>query len=143
MGNYTVVVQDANGCDIEVPIVIDGPTEALAMAITRVDDEVCSSDDNGLIEVQITGGTAPYEYSLQESNGPFTAVGDPNSLIIDNLDGGAYLIYIRDVNGCSENMLQEIMVGADLTATYETTYECRDGQPFNSTEVTVQDESLA
>ncbi|GAB5539389.1 MAG: hypothetical protein Salg2KO_14920 [Salibacteraceae bacterium] len=143
VGNYTVVVQDANGCDIEVPIVISGPTEALAMEITRVDHEVCSSDNNGLIEVQITGGTAPYEYSLQESNGPFVAVSNPNSLILDNLDGGAYLIYIRDANGCTENMLQEIMVGADLTATYETTYECRDGQPFNSTAVTVQDEAIA
>lgn len=142
VGSYTVLVQDANGCDIEVPIIISGPTEALAMAITRVDDEVCSSDDNGLIEIQITGGSAPYEYSLQDSNGPFTAVGNPNALILDNLDGGAYLIYIRDANGCTQNMIQEIMVGADLTATYETIYECRDGQPFNSTTVTVLDESM-
>jgi len=142
VGSYTVVVQDANGCDIEVPIVISGPTEALAMDITRVDDEVCSSDDNGLIEVRITGGTAPYEYSLQDSNGPFTAVADPNALILDNLDGGAYLIYIRDANGCTENMLQEIMIGADLTASYETIYECRDGQPYTSTTITIEDQSV-
>jgi len=143
VGNYTVIVQDANGCDVEVPLEINGPTEALTMSVTRVDDELCSSDDNGLIELQITGGTGPYEYSLQNSSGPYTAVADPNSFILDNLDGGAYLIYIRDVNGCSENIVQEVMIGADLTATYETAYECRDGQPFNRTTITMQDQSVA
>ncbi|MRI02618.1 T9SS type B sorting domain-containing protein, partial [Kriegella sp. EG-1] len=143
VGSYTVIVQDANGCDVEVPVVIDGPTEALDVAITRVEDELCSSDDNGIIELQITGGTAPYEYSLQNTSGSFSPVDNPNSLIIDNLDGGPYIVYIRDSNSCTENILQEIQVGADLTATFETIYECRDGQPVNSTTVSVQDDTIA
>ncbi|MBM1104879.1 T9SS type B sorting domain-containing protein [Aurantibacter crassamenti] len=143
VGSYTVIVQDANGCDVEVPIVITGPTEALAVTITRVEDELCSSDDNGLIELQITGGTAPYEYSLQNSSGSFSPVSNPNALVIDNLDGGAYIVYIRDANSCTENVLQEIEVGADLTATFETISECRDGQPVNITTVTVEDDTIA
>jgi len=89
-GTYSVVVQDANGCEIIIDnILVDGPAAALAIAVARVDDEVCSSDDNGLIELQISGGTAPYEYNLTGANDPSTAV-TRSTLVLDNLDGGFY-----------------------------------------------------
>lgn len=141
-GTYSVIVQDANGCEIVVDnILVDGPTAVLAVNVTRVEDEVCSTDDNGLIELEITGGTAPYEYNLTGTNDPSTAV-TGSTLLLDNLDGGFYNIFIKDANGCEEIVIQEVKVGVDLTATYETIEECRNGQPYNSTIVTLENADL-
>lgn len=142
-GSYSVFVQDTNGCEIEVPVFIDGPSAPLDAAILRVENEICSSDDNGLIEVSITGGTAPYQYNLESADGTFTTVLDPTSLILDNLDGGiAYPIYIKDANGCTKLLLQEISLGTDLSASIKTEYICEDRQPKSVTTVTLDDPEL-
>ncbi len=141
-GTYSVVVQDANGCEIIIDnILVDGPAAALAIAVARVDDEVCSSDDNGLIELQISGGTAPYEYNLTGANDPSTAV-TGSTLVLDNLDGGFYNIFIKDANGCDEVVVQEVKVGVDLAATYEIIDECREGQPYNSVTISLENTDL-
>ncbi len=141
-GIYSVTVQDANGCEFIVEnILVDAPSAALAVDVARVDDEVCSSDDNGLIELQISGGTAPYEYNLTGVNDPSTAVSG-SALVLDNLDGGFYNIFIKDANGCDEVVVQEVKVGVDLTASYETIEECRNGQPYTRTTVTLKNTDL-
>ena len=59
---------------------------------------VCSDGTDGKIEVNISGGTPPYSYSV--NNGAWMdvigAVGK-----IDNLIGGIYQINIKDANGCT------------------------------------------
>ncbi len=141
-GIYVIIVQDANGCEIIVDnILIDSPTSALAVDVVRVDDEECSTDDNGLIELALSGGTAPYEYNMTGANDPFTAISG-NNLVLNNLDGGFHNIFITDANGCKEIVIQEVKVGVDLIATYETVYECTDGQPTNRLTVTLDNEDL-
>ncbi len=146
VGTYAVFVQDANGCSIDVPFTIDGPAAAVTTEVVEVIHEVCSSDDNGSIEIRISGGTAPYEYSTVSPAGPYSAVTDPNSLLIDNLDGGtSYVVFIRDANECTpaQDIIEEINVGANLTANYETVYECTNGQPSNTTTITLSDAAIS
>ncbi len=141
-GTYSVIVQDANGCEVTVNnITIVAPTAALLANVTRVEDEVCSSDDNGLIEVEITGGTAPYKYNLTSPTDSFTAISG-STLILDNLDGGFYEIYVEDANNCAYALVQEVKVGSNLSATIEAINECNNGQPFYSASVVFEDANL-
>ncbi|MFK7811654.1 MAG: T9SS type B sorting domain-containing protein [Maribacter sp.] len=141
-GTYSVIIQDASGCEFSIDnIIVNAPTAALATNVVRVEDEECSTDNNGLIELAISGGTAPYEYNLTALNDPSTSISG-STLLLDNLDGGFYNIYIKDANGCYDLVVQEVKVGVDLTASYETLYECKDGVPFQTTTVTLENEDL-
>ncbi len=141
-GTYTVIVQDQNGCQVVVDnFQVVAPTAALAAEVIRVEDEECSTDDNGLIELELSGGTAPYSYSLGDPNGTYAPITGTN-MVLPDLDGGYYEIYLRDANGCSLPILQEVRLGVDLTASHETVYECRDGQPFGITTVTLLDDTV-
>lgn len=141
-GTYSVIVQDANGCEIAVNnIVVDSPTAALNAIVTRVEDEVCSSDDNGVIEVSLSGGTAPYEYNLSSPADAYTSVGSA-TLLLDNLDGGFYEIYLKDANGCQFVLVQEVKVGSNLSSEIDKINECIDGIPTYGVSVIFDDSTL-
>ncbi|QCX02147.1 T9SS type B sorting domain-containing protein [Aggregatimonas sangjinii] len=141
-GDYTVIVQDQNGCQVVVEAIpVIAPTAPLAADVVRVEDEECSTDNNGLIELNLSGGTAPYAYSVGNPNGTFTDVSGAN-LILSDLDGGYYEIYLRDANGCTLPVVQEVRLGVDLSASHETVYECLDGEAHSITTVRVLDESV-
>ena len=142
VGSYTVIVQDVNGCERTTSFTVTGPSEALATQIVRVVDEVCSSDDNGLIEIAITGGTSPYSYTVGDNQGTYSSVSG-GTLLLDNLDGGFYEIFVKDANDCAAEMIfQEVKVGSDLSATIETGSECNEGQPNYTASVIFDDETL-
>ncbi len=141
VGEYTVFVQDNSDCQTTVSVSILGPTVPLSADITQVGDEVCSSYDNGFIEVTLAGGTAPYEYNLVGFNEPFSPISG-TVLSLNDLDGGFYTLYIKDANGCEETILQEIKVGSDLTSSVVTSSECANGQPIYGATVVFEDTTL-
>lgn len=61
-------------------------------ATVRVTPADCVTGQGGSIIVDATGGTRPYEYSLD--NGPFQT-----SNVFTNVSGGTHLVTIRDANG--------------------------------------------
>ncbi len=143
-GNYTVFVQDANGCETSLPLTIGGPTAPLSTDNIVVQNEICTQDDDGFISFDILGGTAPYEYSLNDKAGPYSGINNASPFILSDLDGGGgYLIFIRDANGCETIVSADVAPGVDLTATYENIYECKDGQPYQTTSITLNNEELA
>lgn len=94
-GNYDVVVRDANSCSYPFagnPVVISEPTIVQATAV--VTDASCTNSNNGSIQVTASGGTSPYNFSL--NNGPFF----PNSTFTA-VASGSYTILVSDVNGCT------------------------------------------
>lgn len=143
VGTYTVIIQDKNGCEVSRDFEVTGPPELETQQV-RIVDEVCSSDDNGLIEYTITGGTPPYSYALGDDPTNFITLSD-GTLLLDNLDGGFYEIIIQDANDCepiSEDIYVEVKVGSNLTSTIETLNECKDGLPFYTASVVFEDEDL-
>lgn len=66
-GNYLLNVLDANGCEAAVVFEIVDP-EGI-QAIVTVDDVTCFGLSNGQIELNISGGTAPYEVVWQNQVG--------------------------------------------------------------------------
>ncbi|MFB6306584.1 MAG: T9SS type A sorting domain-containing protein, partial [Flavobacteriales bacterium] len=94
-GNYTVIVKDSNGCQYSETVTVDG-YPAITSLNLNIEDETCS-DNNGLIEIQgVSGGTAPYRYSLNGSS--FTS-----TTMYDSLSGGTYTLAVKDSMGCTYN----------------------------------------
>jgi hypothetical protein len=88
-GPHTVVVTDANGCSSTVIATVNYQPMTATFLITGLD---CFGDMNGQIQVSVSGGLAPYEYSL--NGGAFQT-----SFQFTGLAGGTYTIAVRDAEG--------------------------------------------
>lgn len=93
-GMYNVTITDDNGCSIEEGYEITGPSTLEVIAITT--DLDCSGNDNGVIEIEISGGTTPITIDWFGPDG-FSS----NDEDIFNLAAGSYLLEIEDDNGCT------------------------------------------
>ncbi|MBL0134201.1 MAG: SprB repeat-containing protein [Chitinophagaceae bacterium] len=90
-GVYTVYVKDAAGCITTKTITIlnsNGPT--VSVVSTNAD----CGNNNGTIKATVTGGTAPYQYSL--NGGPYQG-----SDFFTGLVGGIYTLTVKDALGCT------------------------------------------
>jgi subtilisin-like proprotein convertase family protein len=101
-GDLTLVVRDADGGEVTSTVTVLEP-QILALN---------ASAAGSTITATATGGTAPYEYSL---NG-----GTPQSSgVFSNLAPGAYTIVVTDANGCTEEVTNLLIT----TGTVEPTTE--------------------
>lgn len=107
-GEYTVTVQDSMGCTVDVAVEILEPTELILTAVSSV-NILCNGGDNGMIEVMGSGGTAPYEYSIDDVL--FGA-----SPLFESLVANNYTVTVRDANGC-ETTLDFILTEPDAIVT--------------------------
>jgi len=90
-GNYSVTITDGNGCATTRNYTIAEPTSALSVSGTVI-DENCFGDNQGAINLTVTGGTAPYTYNWNHG---------PLSKDVAGLGRGAYQVTVTDNNGCS------------------------------------------
>ena len=91
-GTYSVTVTDENGCAIVAEADIIEPAELLLSL--DVTDVICFGDATGVITVNATGGTPPFEYS---SDG-VTFQPDP---VLTGLPAGKYIVIVKDSRGCT------------------------------------------
>ena len=98
-GNYSLVITQTQGvvsCDFTETFTIGGPTSGISGNAVLLQDYTCLQ--NGIIEAQnVTGGTAPYEYSIDGVN----FLSGPGAETFSNLTNGTYAITIRDANNCT------------------------------------------
>lgn len=95
-GTYTVVVTDQVGFTAESnAVVLDNPAPVDVAAAVSFND----------ITVQATGGVPPYSYSLD-------GMAFQNGNLFENLPNGAYVVTVRDTNGCTGTDTVEIAVPA-------------------------------
>ncbi len=87
---YTVFVKDGNNCIVTTSQVITEPT--LLTISPLVSNVSCAGGNNGIINLNVTGGINPYYY--QWSNG---VTSSSNT----NLTAGSYSVTVYDYNGCS------------------------------------------
>ena len=86
---YGVTIQDSSLCTFETTIVITEPTELLLDNLL-INNSV-NGADNGNINIDIVGGSAPYTYAWSNGN---------NEANITNLAPGDYDVTVTDDNGC-------------------------------------------
>ena len=92
-GTYTFTVSDATGQSTSIPVTvtnaIPGPTLNYVNSTLLTN---CTSND-ATVTVQGSGGTPPYEYSID-------LVNFQTSNVFTNLNQGAYIFSVKDANGC-------------------------------------------
>ncbi|MFN0216501.1 MAG: T9SS type B sorting domain-containing protein [Saprospiraceae bacterium] len=92
-GVYSVTVFDANGCTNVSTVAL---TESAPLQLSFiVNDLDCFDQNDGAIQVQTSGGAAPYRYSL--NNGP-----EQPQNIFTGLNSGLYTLTALDANDCQK-----------------------------------------
>lgn len=87
---YTVYVKDANGCIATTTAIVNEPLPvSVSYSLYNIS---CAGGNDGVIDLTVTGGVAPYFYSW--SNGVTT---EDNF----NLPAGNYNVVVTDANLCS------------------------------------------
>jgi gliding motility-associated-like protein len=107
-GSYTVTMTDNSGCTATASVTVTQPT-ALTGSLTPV-QVTCNGVCNGSIAVTASGGTAPYQYSI--NGGAYQA-----SNSFTGLCAGSYVVTIRDANNCTITLNQTITQPAILNLT--------------------------
>lgn len=91
-GTYSVTVTDENSCTAVAEADIIEPAELFITVV--VTDVVCHGDATGVITVNATGGTPPFEYSADG----ITFQTEPE---LTNLTAGNYSVVVKDSRGCT------------------------------------------
>ena len=92
-GNYSVVVKDANGCNLAKNIFLDEP-QKLTVSALEIQDVLCKGEPEGFIKTDVLGGTKPYTYAWNS--------GDTLANIFNKPDG-TYKLVVTDTNACFVN----------------------------------------
>ncbi|OSZ80766.1 hypothetical protein CAP36_05845 [Chitinophagaceae bacterium IBVUCB2] len=91
-GNYQPMIRDNNSCTQSLPVTLTS-TGSLGATIDQT-NPLCNGSGTGSITVSnVTGGTAPYQYSLDGTTWQ-------TSNIFNGLIAGTYTVYYRDNSGC-------------------------------------------
>ncbi|GAB4498420.1 MAG: hypothetical protein OHK0019_33680 [Saprospiraceae bacterium] len=93
-GQYKLVVlNNVNGCKDSTTVLVENDPEVPTAFNLAVQDIRCFGDDNGSITVSsITGGTAPFIFTLDGGSG----TGNQYT----GLTAGSYTLSLEDANGC-------------------------------------------
>ncbi|MBI3218935.1 MAG: T9SS type A sorting domain-containing protein [Bacteroidetes bacterium] len=126
-GNYTITAKDANNCtQVTSAISITQPSAALAISGIIKNNPLCNGNANGSLVVSVTGGTAPYQYSIDGTN--FLS-----SNTISGLSSGNYVVTVKDANNCtvvsaSQSLVNPAALAATVTASPQSCSAIVDGR---------------
>ena len=91
-GVYTIIIEDDNGCENSVQATV-GDLSGLTASEALV-HVTCFAGNNGQATITATGGSLPYQYSI---DGGITWESDP---VFSDLIAGDYEIIVKDNNNC-------------------------------------------
>ncbi len=97
-GEYSVEVEDANGCIIQSSVIITAPDDAVQIADITLNNASAYQELDGSISLDIIGGSAPYTYEWTRLSDN-ASIG--NQATISNLAADSYTVFISDANGCN------------------------------------------
>lgn len=98
-GTYSLKITDQATCDTTLTFTVNGPAPFKISAQAK--EATCNGGRDGELSVQLTGGTAPYQYSW--NNSPL--ITDP---FLRNIPSGDYTLRWRDQNGCEKDTLLKV-----------------------------------
>lgn len=138
-GTYTVTITDNNGCatPLTLNVTIGGPADALALSLTPSlyadgSNVVCATDSTATIDLEITGGTAPYTI-LWNLPGLDTSTDED----LANLAPGIYSVTVTDSNGCEAIETITLTAPSPIVISYNMTSSLCYGSPTGSIDLTV------
>ncbi len=93
-GNYSVQIIDQLGCEVLIENIEVSEPGILEIISLNTQGTSCFGKSDGLLNLEIAGGTAPYTY---ENNGVKTFMGILN---LTDVPQGIYALEVTDANGC-------------------------------------------
>ncbi|MFN6091282.1 MAG: gliding motility-associated C-terminal domain-containing protein, partial [Bacteroidota bacterium] len=118
LGNYSVIITDANNCAVVDSVNIFNSGQAAVNLVTQI-NPICNGSANGQITVTVQGGLGPYQ--LQWSNGE-TAYSNTN------LVAGNYILTVTDITGCSSQTSYSLIEPDPIAIAFVVTEEhCAQG----------------
>jgi len=130
-GDYTAYVLDEAGCTATQPVSILEPEPLIA---TIVKTDATFGNLGSISFTETTGGTEPYEYTIEGPGGTFTT----ETLYID-LDVGSYHALARDAAGCIYEEMVNILDVLPLDVVVNVTNISCFGEVDGSIEMIPQD----
>ncbi|MCC7501605.1 MAG: gliding motility-associated C-terminal domain-containing protein, partial [Flavobacteriales bacterium] len=106
-GSYQLNLIDANGCASTQTYVLSEPAELLGS--TLVSGTVCDSATDGAIDLTVTGGVAPFNFSWIGTNGFVSSTEDINAL-----PGGTYDVVITDAMSCLTTATATVLASSSI-----------------------------
>jgi len=112
-GTYDVVVQDGAGCTASTTAELVSPDQ---ISIDNFNQQTpsCAGFSDASLDLEVSGGTGSYEYSLD-------GITYQSSPVFTGLSAGSIPIYVRDENNCirnvSFNMFDGFLVDTSVTVT--------------------------
>ncbi|MEZ4962411.1 MAG: choice-of-anchor L domain-containing protein [Saprospiraceae bacterium] len=125
-GTYCLTVSDAQGCTGSSCIDVLQPDELVLS--TNLTNAGCSGGSQGMIDLSVNGGTAPFNY--QWSNGQF--IED-----ITGLEAGDYEVTVGDANNCTATIAATIQETPPIDITFQPVDASCFGGNNGSVEATV------
>lgn len=107
-GTYTVSVTDGLGATGSATVIITQPATPLTATSTHTN---ASCSYNGILQINASGGTAPYTYTCASSNASY----------ITGLAGGNYTYWVTDASGCTVSNSVTISFSTPINLSVATT----------------------
>ncbi|MFH2140991.1 MAG: FG-GAP-like repeat-containing protein, partial [Bacteroidota bacterium] len=110
-GMYSLQVTDSLGCYAHEEFIINssgGPS----VSLNGQTNNLCFGGNNGTIDINVTGGTAPYTYTWSNS---------ATTQNISNLSAGNYQVMISDYNGCMASFSTTVTQPAQIQINFSVT----------------------
>ncbi len=117
-GLYSYTITDINNCIQEGSTEVFGPADSLQIDIA-ITDESCHGNQDGLIEVMASGGTAPYSFDWPDGS---------SGESIAQLSAGIYTLTVTDDNNCLHIEPVVVEVVCEALTFYEVITPNGDGQ---------------
>ncbi|MFH1320321.1 MAG: GEVED domain-containing protein [Bacteroidota bacterium] len=116
--SYFVTISAKNACTSSDTVVISQPDAYISIPYSTT-PITCFGDNDGAIDIAVSGGTPPYTYSWSTGD----TVPD-----INNLTSGYYYLEVRDFNNCSKTTYSNVSQPSPVSASYDiTTVKCKSG----------------
>lgn len=102
-GTHRVYVRDSDGCVLSDDVVVDQPENPLDVGTTEIHVS-CNGANDASLEVNASGGTAPYSYSISGQG----SAGPQSSQTFTGLSPGDYTATVTDAEGCTASATTKI-----------------------------------
>ena len=103
--NYDIAVKDAHDCLVTGNTYqLVNPSQIVINSIDVTDVSTCNGDNNGSIEINASGGTNTFTYSIDNE------INYANSNLFENLYAGNYNVVVKDSHDCKVSPISPIVV---------------------------------
>ncbi|WP_375583873.1 gliding motility-associated C-terminal domain-containing protein [Cyclobacterium xiamenense] len=133
-GTYSVRVSDSRGCFVDLPVTVDGPTEAISGTIALISGLTCVGANDGSARLSdVQGGWG--NYTMEWSNGET----GPEAT---QLPAGTNSVVVRDEEGCESIFYVDVPVPDAPEVTYSLTEPGCFGASDGSIRVQINEGSI-